>query len=366
MTPPTPTDPRWLAVQQRNPVFDGTFVFAVVTTGIYCRPSCRSRAPLMNNVRLFDHADAAQAAGFRACKRCRPDAPVSADSGIVLALGVVGLLEAAHAAGHPPPILADLGTRLHVSPFHLQRTFRRVMGITPRQYAASLRAGALRTALRDPARADATITTALLDAGYGSAGALYDQASAELGMTPTAYRRGGRGQTLHAASTPCALGWVGVAASERGIAAVVLAADADGIMARLREEFPHATLMADADETGLLGEALAALVRHLAGDTDARQLDLPLDVQGTAFQRRVWAALQAIPYGQTRTYTQVAAAIGQPTAVRAVARACATNPAALAVPCHRVIREDGTLGGYKWGLERKRDLLAAERERGGG
>lgn len=344
-------DERLDAVMRRDAALDGAFVFAVTTTGVYCRPSCRSRHPRPGNVRFFDVPAAAEQAGFRPCKRCRPQDAAPVDPAAAHVEQAARLIAQAVAQGETPT-LAAIGDQVHLSPFHLQRLFKRLMGITPREYADALRAASLRAALHD----GADVTSAAFDAGYGSLSALYERAHAEFGMTPGSYRAGAPGQTLRLTFANCPLGRLAVAATASGIAAVALGADDDDLRARLTAEFPGADFVTD-DET--LAQWVAAILAYLDGWQPS--LDLPLDVRGTAFQRRVWRELQAIPYGETRTYAQIAQQIGQPSAARAVARACATNPAALVIPCHRVVRGDGSLGGYKWGMERKARLLDGER-----
>jgi AraC family transcriptional regulator of adaptative response/methylated-DNA-[protein]-cysteine methyltransferase len=334
----------WQAVLERDPAADGVFYYAVETTGVYCRPTCPARRPNRANVHYFSAPDAAEAAGFRACLRCRPGA-VSAEQQLVAQ--VQGLLDAVE----PSPTLAELGRQVGVSPSHLQRVFRRATGLSPREYAASRRVQQLKAQLQR----GTTVTEALYEAGYGSSRALYDGATAQLGMSPGRYRRGGAGETIAYAVLDSPLGRMLLAATRQGICALHFGDDA-ALVAELRAEFPHADLVEDPTA---VAEYAQAVLDHLAAQRPA--LDLPLDARGTDFQRRVWAALRAIPRGETRTYQQVAFAIGEPTAVRAVARACAANPVAVLVPCHRVHRTDGGLGGYRSGLERKRALLAGER-----
>jgi AraC family transcriptional regulator of adaptative response/methylated-DNA-[protein]-cysteine methyltransferase len=337
-------------VQARDAGFDGAFVYAVRSTGIYCRPSCPSRRPRRKQVLFFALPEAAERSGFRACRRCRPRELPARDAHVALVRRVCRWIEAERDG---PPTLEALGARAGVSPHHLQRTFKRLMGITPRQYADALRLDALKTRLRE----GKDVTGALYDAGYGSSSRLYEKAREQLGMTPATYRRGGRGMEIRYALADCALGRLLVAGTERGICAVSLGEDDTALECTLREEYPAAAIRRD--DTGL-DPWVSALVRHLDGAQP--HLDLPLDVQATAFQRRVWEALRAIPYGSTRTYREIASSLGHPNATRAVARACATNPVSLVVPCHRVVRTDGGLGGYRWGLERKRKLIERERE----
>jgi len=337
----------WQAVLSRDSVADGDFVFAVSSTKIYCRPSCPSRRPKREHVSFFGLPEAAEQAGFRPCLRCRPREAAASGQKIDIVRRACELLE----QSDEPLTLANLSRRVGVSQFHLQRTFKRVVGITPRQYAESCRTRRFKNNVRD----GQPITSAMYDAGYGSSSRLYERATAELGMTPATYTRNGRGAVIGYAVAECDLGCLLIAATEKGICAVRLGSSESELETALRNEFSAAHITRN---DGQMREWLDRILEHLAGLRP--NLDLPLDVQATAFQRLVWGALQAIPYGGTRSYSEVAAAIGRPTAVRAVARACATNPVALVIPCHRVIREDESLGGYRWGLERKQKLLARE------
>lgn len=342
--PETTADTRWQAVLARDATADGRFYYAVRTTGVYCRPSCPARRPRREHVAFFYTPEAAEEAGFRACRRCAPRA-VRPDQQVVAR--VQALLE----ANDPPPVLAALGRAVGLSPSHLQRVFRRATGLSPRQYAAARRAERLKAALRD----GSSVTNATYDAGYGSSRALYDAAPAALGMPPRVYRDGGRGERIAYGIADSPVGRVLVAATERGVCAVHFGDDAV-VLEALRAEFPRATLVPD---TRAVAAPTRAVLDHLAGQ--AAPADLVLDGRGTAFQQRVWAALRAIPMGQTRSYGEIAAAIGAPGAARAVARACATNPVALLVPCHRVVQAGGQPGGYRWGAARKRALLERER-----
>ncbi len=343
---------QWEAVLARDPEADGAFVYAVRTTGIYCRPTCPSRRPRRENTAFFSLPEAAEQAGFRACRRCHPEQATLRDPQVGL---VQRVCRAIAANPEEPPTLASLSAAVNLSPFHLQRTFKRVMGITPRQYAEACRVGRL----KDELRKGEAVTSALYGAGYGSASRLYESAPARLGMTPAVYRRGGSGMRIHYTVVPCPLGLLLVAATERGVCAITLGDSDESLVAALTREYPAATIAGDASG---LDSAVEAIIRHLHGQEP--HLDLPLDVQATAFQWRVWEALRAIPYGSTRSYGEIARAIGQPTAARAVAQACATNRVALAIPCHRVVREDGEVGGYRWGVARKRTLLAQEQAGG--
>ncbi len=341
-------DRRWQAVLAHDTTQDGTFVYAVRSTGIYCRPGCPSRRPHRERVEFFPVSEAARHAGYRACHRCHPDS-ISVAPDYVLVSRVCAALHDDQREGETT--LAALGASLAVSPFHLQRTFKRVMGITPRQYADACRLNRFKSGVRAGER----VTDAIYDAGYGSASRLYEHTADRLGMTPGEYRRGGDGTTIRYTLADSPLGRLLVAGTARGICVVSLGDDDSDLEDALAQEYPVA--IRERDDAGL-GTQVVAILAHLRGDLP--RLDLPLDVRATAFQWRVWEALRAIPSGETRSYMQIAAAIGQPTAARAVARACATNPAALVIPCHRVVREGGALGGYRWGLERKRALLTRE------
>jgi AraC family transcriptional regulator of adaptative response/methylated-DNA-[protein]-cysteine methyltransferase len=340
------SDLRWTAVLARDAGADGAFVYAVRSTHIYCRPSCPSRRPRRENVAFFPRAEAAEAAGYRACRRCRPN------EGVLNELEIVeGICREMERDAESTPELAELATRAGLAPHRLQRAFKRATGITPRQYAEACRMRNLRTRLRE----GDGITRAMFDAGLSSTSRLYERAPQQLGMTPGKYKAGAPGMRVGYAVVESPLGRLLVAATARGICAVSLGADDGELEQALAHEFPGAERVRD-DKA--LSPWVAVILKHLRGEEP--HLDLPLDVRATAFQRRVWQALQAIPYGSTRTYSAIAKAIGKPTAVRAVARACATNPASLVIPCHRVIREDGALGGYRWGIERKKRLLEQE------
>jgi AraC family transcriptional regulator, regulatory protein of adaptative response / methylated-DNA-[protein]-cysteine methyltransferase len=338
----------WQAVLARDRQYDGRFVYAVRTTGVYCRPSCPSRRPRREHVIFFAAPDEATAVGYRACRRCQPDGGAPEEPNLALVERICAFLTEAH---ERTPTLDELGARFGLSRYHLQRTFKRIVGVTPRQYAAAQRVARFKGELKSGQR----VTDALYNAGFQSSSAAYAEAAGQFGMTPAEYQRGGDATQIAYTVAPCSLGWLLLAATERGICAVRLG-DTEAELARtLAEEFPAAALRRA--EAGL-GLWLGTLLAYLDGQQ--ARLDLPLDVRATAFQRRVWEALTAIPYGSTRSYGAVAAAIGQPTAARAVARACAANPAALVIPCHRVLRENGDLGGYRWGLARKQALLAQE------
>jgi AraC family transcriptional regulator of adaptative response/methylated-DNA-[protein]-cysteine methyltransferase len=340
-------EPRWNAVMARDPGHDGEFVFAVSTTGVYCRPSCAARRPRRENVRFFLTPELAEQAGYRACLRCRPRSV----SGNASADGVKAICRFIEQHLDEPLTLARLGKEFQQSPFHLQRRFKAVLGITPREYADSCRLRSLKRSLQS----GDSVTRAMYDAGYGSSSRLYEKTASQLGMTPDKYRRGAIAAAIRYACADSPLGRMLIAATERGICSIQFARSDGELIEGLKREFPFA--VRKVDEGGLRSWA-SALLKHMRG----RDLDssLPLDIRATAFQRRVWTYLQSIPFGATRSYSQVAKGIGRPTAVRAVARACATNPVAVAIPCHRVVREDGSMGGYRWGIERKKALLEME------
>ncbi|MDQ3870381.1 MAG: bifunctional DNA-binding transcriptional regulator/O6-methylguanine-DNA methyltransferase Ada [Chloroflexota bacterium] len=346
---PASNEERWAAVSRRDIAADGEFVFAVASTGVYCRPGCPARRPRRDNVRFFDHPADAEEAGYRPCRRCRPDA-AGASAPLELTRRAAELIDGHESGLDPPLTLARLGERLGVSPHHLQRTFKKVVGLSPRQYADARRVQTLKARLRTAG----TVTEAMYHAGYGSPSRLYEQARAQLGMTPAAYRNGAKGIAVQYTIAGTPFGRMLVASTEKGICAVSLGDSDDELEAALGEEFPGAAIRRQ-DEG--LRPAAASLLRQLERGEAAA---LPLDVRATAFQRRVWEALRSIPRGATRTYQEVAEAIGAPAAVRAVGRACATNPAAILIPCHRVVPAAGGVGGYRWGAQRKRALLAQE------
>ena len=342
-------DSLWRAVMARDARLAGAFVFGVRSTGVYCRPGCPSRLPGREQVVFFASPRAAEQARFRACKRCRPREGSGFDPQQELVKRVCGYIEANL---DEPLTLAILSGYVKISPYHLQRTFKRIVGITPHQYARARRLSALKSQLRE----GRGVTTALYEAGYGSSSRLYEQAAAGMGMTPATYRRGGRGMRIGYTIVDCPLGRLLVGATERGVCAVSLGSADGGLEVALRAEYPAAEIRRD---DGGFGEWVSALLRHLNGAQP--DLRLPLDVQATGFQRQVWEQLRAIPYGDVRSYGQIARAMGQPAAARAVGRACATNPVAVVIPCHRAVGGNGSLTGYRWGLERKRLLLERER-----
>lgn len=340
----TDDDARWQAIVKRDEEADGQFIFAVLTTGIFCRPSCRARHALRQNVRFYDDAIAAAAAGFRPCKRCQPDKQHPRQQLLDKIAHACRLLEQ-----ESPITLDQLAQAVAISPYHLHRQFKSVTGMTPKAWQRSFRARRLRTLLAQ----GAPVTDALLNAGYPDASSYYRQADASLGMTARQYRRGEANVRYTLGS--CELGRCLVAESERGVCAVLLGDSDAGLTAELRLQFPQAQ---QAGEDEAFAGRVAQVIRSL--DDTRVPLSLPLDIRGSAFQSRVWQALRAIPVGTTASYAEVAAAMGQPNAVRAVARACAANTLAIIVPCHRVIRSDGGLSGYRWGSERKAQLLQRE------
>jgi len=338
---------RWDWVLARDSAHDGEFVFAVATTGVYCRPSCPARRPRRENVSFFAHPEQAEKAGFRACLRCRPrsfSGNPQTDSAKAICRYIDQHLD-------EPITLEHLGKTFRQSPFHLQRRFKAALGITPREYADACR---LRLFKRNLQAGD-NVTRAMYDAGYGSSSRLYEKTASQLGMTPDKYRRGAIAATLRYACADSPLGRMLIAATDRGICAIQFARTDGELIEGLKREFPFAVRKPD---DGGLQAWVKTLLSHMTGK--GLNSALPLDIRATAFQRRVWTYLQSIPFGATQSYKQVAKAIGQPTASRAVARACATNPVAVAIPCHRVVREDGSTSGYRWGLERKKTLLELE------
>lgn len=352
-------DALWHAVQSRDSASDGKFVYAVRSTGIYCRPSCPSRKPRREHVVFFALPEAAEQHGFRPCRRCRPRSAPLRDSRTETVARVCREIDARILSGAGEDTdahltLVRLSVPARMSTHQLGRAFHSVMGITPRQYADSQRMRRLKSRLKE----GTDVTTALYDAGYGSSSRLYERAPAHLGMTPAQYRQGGAGMRIEYTIVASPLGRLLVGATARGISAVCLGDSDARLKDALRKEYPHGEIFRDAN--GLRG-SVEKILAHLHGHEP--NLDLPTDVQATAFQRRVWEELRRIPYGATRTYSEVAKTIGRPSAIRAVARACAANPVALIVPCHRVVRENGNLGGYRWGIHRKQALLRRERRR---
>ena len=343
-------DPRWVRVVARDRSADGEFWYSVVTTGVYCRPSCPSRTANPNNVQLHDTLEAAKATGFRPCKRCNPDGlSVDAENAGLVARAC-RLIE----RSEEMPSLDDLASSVGRSPSHFHRLFKATTGLTPKEYADEYRA----TRIREGLMKSHSVTEAIYDAGFNSSGRFYEKSNKMLGMTPTQYRAGGANEEIRFAVGECTLGAILVASSKKGIAAILLGNDPDKLVRDLQNRFPKAKLVG-ADK------GYEALVARVVGFVEApgHNLELPLDIRGTAFQRKVWRALREIPVGKTVSYAELARQIGAPKAVRAVAGACAANNIAVAIPCHRVVRNDGSLSGYAWGVERKRGLLDREKQR---
>lgn len=345
---PVERDPRWARVVARDRSGEGEFFYSVETTGVYCRPSCAARLPNSKNVRFHLTPAEAEAAGFRACKRCKPDQPPLTEQYAATVADACRTIEAADEA----PTLAALAKGAGLSTFHFHRIFKGVTGVTPKGYAMAHRTAEV----RDRLSRSKTVTEAIYDAGFNSNGRFYEKSGAMLGMKPSEFRAGGANAEIRFAIGECSLGSILVARSPKGVCAILIGDDPDALLRDLQDRFPHAQLIgADAE--------FEALVAKVVGFVEAPGLglDLPLDVRGTAFQQRVWQALRDIPPGFTASYADIAQAIGAPKAVRAVARACATNALAVAIPCHRVVRNDGALSGYRWGVERKRALLEKEK-----
>ncbi|MEO6985463.1 MAG: bifunctional DNA-binding transcriptional regulator/O6-methylguanine-DNA methyltransferase Ada [Paralcaligenes sp.] len=343
----TEMDPRWPRVVARDHKADGQFYYSVATTGVYCRPSCPSRTANPKNVRFYDSVADAQAAGFRACRRCKPDEPSADAQNIHKITHACRLIEQAEDI----PSLTELAQATGLSTRYFHRVFKTHTGVTPKEYAAAHRADRI----RDQLSRGSTVTHAIYDAGFNSSSRFYETSSKLLGMTPTTYGHGGANTAIRFAIGQCSLGAILVAASAKGICSLSMGENPQWLIHDLQDRFPHAELIGgDTD--------FEALVAQVVGFVEAPGigLDLPLDIRGTAFQQRVWHALQEIPAGTTATYADIARRIGAPKAVRAVASACAANTLAVAIPCHRVIRTDGTLSGYRWGIERKRALLDRE------
>lgn len=340
---------RLAAVRARDPAADGAFLYSVLTTGVYCRPSCASRPARSENIAFHENCAAAERAGFRPCRRCRPDEPALAERQAAAVAEACRRIETADEA----PSLEALAEAAGMSRYHFHRVFKRITGVTPKAYADARRDDRLRQALAERG----SVTEAIYDAGFNSASRFYEGAPGRLGMTPTQYRAGGKGADIRFAVGECSLGAVLVAATDKGVTAIQFGDDPEALVRGLQDRFPKARLTGGDKDF----EALVAKVVGLV-ESPRDGAELPLDISGTAFQQRVWQALRAIPPGTTASYAEIAARIGMPKAVRAVAQACAANEIALAIPCHRVVRTDGALSGYRWGVERKRALL--EREAG--
>jgi len=342
-------DERYEAIRQRDAAFDGVFVYGVKTTGVYCRPNCAARLALRENVTFHETCEAAEAAGYRACKRCRPGGLSKAAEQAAAVKRACDLIDGAEEL----PDLETLARAARLSPYHFHRVFKAATGVTPKAYANARRAERLKAALVEAP----SVTSALYDAGFNASSRFYEGSAGRLGMTPSDWRKGGRGASIRFAVGQCSLGAILVATTDKGICAITLGDDPQALVEALQDRFPQAEL--DGGDP-----AFQRLVAQVVGlvEQPGRPVDLPLDIRGTAFQERVWAALRAIPAGATRNYAEVATAIGMPTGARAVASACASNDIAIAIPCHRVVRSDGSLSGYRWGVERKRALLERERE----
>lgn len=344
---------RWEAVRRRDARADGTFFYSVRTTGVYCRPSCAARLARRENVSFHESCAAAEAAGFRPCKRCKPDQPSQSERNAALIAAACRRIDEAETS----PTLAELADAAGLSPYHFHRVFKAITGLTPKAYALARRSDRVRRSLGQGAR----VTEAIYEAGFGSSSRFYEGATRMLGMVPKAYRDGGRGNEIRFAVAGCSLGSVLVAATERGVCSIAFGDDREALVRDLESRFPKARLIAgDADFEGVVGAVIAAV------EKPGTSFDLPLDVRGTAFQQRVWEALRLIPAGRRVTYEELAVQVGRPAATRAVAQACAANPVAFVIPCHRVVRKDGSAGGYRWGVERKRKLLEREEADDGG
>ncbi len=348
MTGPFSTDAlRWQALTQRDRQAEGAFIYAVNTTGVYCRPNCASRLPKPGNVRFFQSAAEAAQAGFRPCKRCQPNTRSPHEEQVQLIARICKLIE----TSETPLSLAELAVAAGLSQYHFQRLFKEIVGVTPKAYGTAHR----EKRVRDTLQQAASVTQSIYDAGFSTSSRFYEGATGMLGMAPSQYRTGAANLEIWFAIEQSFLGWVLVAATERGICAIDLGDTPETLTEGLQARFPNARRQ-EADP--IFSSWVAQVVAFI--DTPERGLDLPLDIQGTAFQQRVWKALQAIPPGSTTSYTEVAGQIDSPSAVRAVASACAANRLAVAIPCHRVVCSNGDLSGYRWGVERKRALLERE------
>jgi len=350
----TPDTTQWQQVLNRDTSADGKFFYAVKSTRIVCKPSCPSRRPRQEQVQFFPTLDEARAAGYHPCKRCEPDRMVNKTDPQARTIAVVAKYLREHADEQVK--LTEVAKITGVNRLTILRGFRRVFGVSPAEYVKAQRLENFRKKVQEKKM---RVTDAIYDAGFGSSSRLYENSNASLGMTPRAMRSGGEGQTIRYATAPSPLGRMLVAATERGICCIVFGEDNDEVVEQLAERFPNAELVHDRADKGWLAEAVTFITSQMSEHPLAATF--PLDVRATAFQQRVWKALQAIPRGETRTYSGLAKELGNPNATRAVARACATNPIAVIVPCHRVVGKDGSLTGYRWGIERKRQLLEAER-----
>ena len=343
----TKSDPRWALVERRDSKSDGVFYYSVRTTGVYCRPSCAARLARPENVQFHATCADAERAGFRPCKRCKPNEPPAAEQQAAKIAGVCRLIE----KSDETPGLEQLAKHAGLSTYHFHRVFKAITGLTPKAYAAAHRTERVRRKL---GKSD-TVTEAIYDAGYNSNGRFYDTSNEILGMTPSSYRAGGASAEIRFAVGECSLGSILVATSARGVCAILLGDDPDALTRELQDKFPQANLIGGDKQFEQLVSKVVGFV-----EAPALGLALPLDVRGTAFQQRVWQALRKVPAGSTASYTDIAKRIGSPNSVRAVAQACGANILAVAIPCHRVVRNDGALSGYRWGVERKRSLLERE------
>lgn len=343
----TEQDRRWASVRARDPKADGKFYYSVKTTGVYCKPSCAARPARPENVRFHLTREKAERAGFRPCKRCKPDQPSLAEQQATTVAAICKFIENSDSV----PNLGTLAAQAGLSTWYFHRVFKTVTGLTPKAYAAAHRAKRIRSELK---RSD-TVTSAIYDAGYNSSSRFYEKSDQVLGMTPASYRAGGANTDIRFAIGECSLGSILVASSDRGVCAIFLGADPVALVRDLQDRFPRSNLIGGDSK---FEQLVATVVGFI--EAPAIGLDLPLDIRGTAFQQRVWQALRKIPAGSTASYTEIARRIGAPKSVRAVAQACAANTLAVAIPCHRVVRNDGGLSGYRWGVERKQALLEKE------
>lgn len=349
----------WQAVVTRDARQEGAFFYGVMTTGVFCRPGCSARRPKRENVRFYETTKEAELEGLRACQRCHPLGPASADA---LAARIRDLCDYIDQHADEPLTLAVLGQQVGMSTFHLQRTFRAVVGVSPKQYVDAVRMKRLQTLLRETKRSDvkgSDVTAAIFEAGYGSLSRVYEKSNEQLGMTPMEYREGGQGVEISWATAETPLGLMLIGATDRGLAFIQFGDTQAALLQALQAQYPQAVIRQVGEPSQQFHAWMAALQRYLTGHEPS--LRLPVHVRATAFQLKVWRYLQRIPAGSVNSYSEVAKAIGQPGATRAVARACAANAVAIAIPCHRVIRGSGALGGYRWGLTRKRTLLDKER-----
>lgn len=346
---PVEHDARWTAIAARDAAMDGKFYYSVKTTGVYCRPSCGARMPKPENVQFHETREQAEQAGFRPCKRCHPDQPPLAQQHAAVIATICRRMESSEEI----PRLDELAAQAGLSSYYFHHLFKSITGLTPRSYAAAHRTQRVHSQLKQ----SETVTKAIFDAGYNSNSRFYEKSDQMLGMTPTSYRAGGANTNIRFAVGECSLGSILVASSDRGVCAISLGDDPDMLLRNLQDIFPRSNLIGgDSNFEKLVANVVGFIEAPMLG------LDLPLDIRGTTFQQRVWQALREIPAGTTASYTDIANRIGMPKAVRAVAQACGANVLAVAIPCHRVVRSDGSLSGYRWGVERKRVLLKREKD----